>query len=143
MITRLRLPLFFPEVSHNYPLAIERNQQRSNKNTVGAFQSGIRKLIQVMSYTPLTTIVFSPKNDAGFRTFQKVVTTLLPGAMSIRGVPTKDEDGKYIFKIQEIRDSSNKIIWTRPIDNHGQLEDLLLLWERRIFKMHDLSIRRL
>lgn len=120
----------------------EENLQGLEKRRARYFQSGIRKLKTVMNYTPLTTIVFSPKNDVGFRTFQKVVTTLLPGAMSIRGLPVKDAEGKYYFEIREIRDSANKIIWARPLENHGQLEDLLLLWERRIFKWHDFSLTR-
>ncbi len=124
------------------PAAQAAKSQVQNTENGKSFQRAIRKFIKLMTAVPATTIVFSSRNDEGFRTFQKLVMTLLPGAMSIKGIQTTNSDGKHIFKIEEIRDVSNKVIWTRPEQGHGQLEELLYLWESRIYKWHDLSIRR-
>lgn len=93
----------------------------------------LRKFMPQINRTALKTIDFNAQHDVAFQTFQKVVMTLLPGATSLNGFPEIDAHGKSFFKIVEIRDGANNTIWTRPEQSHGQLEELLLLWESRIY----------
>lgn len=87
----------------------------------------------------LITIPFNPNDDNVFRTFQRIVSTLLPGATSIRGIPQVDENGNHVFAIEEICDVENNAIWIRPNHEHGQLEELVFLWESRIYEWYALS----